>query len=82
MFNIWAPTKEEHEDIGDWSKDRDDSTMPWYARLNYIDYYSWDAQTDSFNYQWREDFDTYDASKWVPSDNKGWGGNLATYKKE
>ena len=52
---MWAPRWDAHTE--DWSKGRDESTMPWLAKMDWVEYYSWDAQTDSFNLEWRDDFD-------------------------
>lgn len=77
MFNMWAPDWYAHTE--DWSKGRDDSTMPWFAKCDYIEYHSWDADTDTFEHQWTEDFDTLDLKKWKVAQNEGFGENLATY---
>ena len=53
MFNLWAPRSDAHE--ADWSAGRDDTTMPWFAKCDYIEYYSWSGD-DEFEFEWREDF--------------------------
>ena len=78
MFNMWAPTFDAHKD--DWSKGRDESTMPWTASCDYIEYYRYDSQSDDFVLGWRDDFNYLDSSKWKVSDNEGFDQNLATYK--
>ena len=35
-MNFWTPM------WNDWGGNRDDSTMPWYARYDYIEAYDWD----------------------------------------
>lgn len=77
MFNMWAPRSDAHTE--DWSAGRDDSTMPWYAKCDYIDYYSWFEDEDDFSFQWRENFETLDSSKWTVAQNAGFDQNLATY---
>ena len=63
MLNLWAPRYDAHDE--DWSVGRDESTMPWYAKVDYVEYYSWDAATDSFVFEWRDDFDSLDESRWM-----------------
>ena len=35
-MNFWTPTWE------DWGSGRNDSTMPWYSKYDYIEAYDWD----------------------------------------
>ena len=77
MFNLWAPRSDAHTE--DWSAGRDDSTMPWYAKCDYIDYYSWNSETDDFQLEWSEQFDELDPAKWTVAQNVGFDQNLATY---
>ena len=76
-FNMWAPRADAHD--VDWSAGRDDSTMPWYAKVDWIEYHAWDPNTDTFNFQWRDDFDSFDYSKWAIANNFGFDQNLSTY---
>ena len=79
MFNMWAPRSDAHTE--DWSAGRDDSTMPWFARCDWIEYHEWDSTTGSFELKWRDDFNSLDLSKWKIADNEGFDQNLATYVK-
>lgn len=57
-FNIWS--SESVEWVGAW----DDSVLPVYQFINYIDYKSYNATTKNFEGGWRDDFDTFDTSRW------------------
>uniref|UniRef100_A0A7S3MIW7 Uncharacterized protein n=1 Tax=Favella ehrenbergii TaxID=182087 RepID=A0A7S3MIW7_9SPIT len=77
MFNMWAPDVHAHDE--DWSKGRDDSTLPWYAKADWIEYHAWDPHTDTFHLEWRDEFDHLDHNRWSVPDNFGFDGNLSTY---
>lgn len=80
MLNLWVPRYDAHEE--DWSVGRDDSTMPWYAKFDYVEYYSWDPATDSFHLAWRDDFDYLDEQRWkVQDDTSTFDQSLSTYVK-
>jgi len=57
-FNIWS--SESVEWVGAW----DDSVLPVYQFINYIEYKSYNATAKNFEGGWRDDFDTFDTSRW------------------
>lgn len=57
-FNLWA--SESVEWVGEW----DDSALPVYQFVNYIDYKAYNATSKQFEGGWRDDFDTFDESRW------------------
>ena len=57
-FNIWS--SESVEWVGAW----DDSVLPVYQFINYIEYKSYNSTTKSFEGGWRDDFDAFDTSRW------------------
>ena len=77
QFNMWAPRYDAHP--VDWSKGRDDASFPWYAKLDWLEYSSYDAHTDDFSMAWHDSFDWLDQSRWAVADNMGWDQNLSTY---
>ena len=77
MMNMWAPDVHAHTE--DWSAGRNDSTMPWYAKADWVEYYSWDSESDTFKLEWRDDFDWLDTGRWSIGDNQAWDGNLARF---
>ena len=72
-MNFWTPM------WNDWGGGRNDSTMPWYAKYDYIEAYDWDASTDTFNLRFRDDFDTLDQNIWRVSDNWGFNDNSTLF---
>jgi endo-1,3-1,4-beta-glycanase ExoK len=57
-FNIWS--SESVEWVGAW----DDSVLPVYQFINYVEYKSYNATAKNFEGGWRDDFDTFDTSRW------------------
>lgn len=57
-FNIWS--SESAEWVGAW----DDSVLPVYQFVNYIDYKAYNATTKTFEGGWRDDFNTLDSTRW------------------
>ena len=57
-FNIWA--SESVPWVGSW----DDSKLPVYQFVNYIDYKAYNTETKAFDGGWRDDFNTLDSSRW------------------
>ena len=39
-MNFWTPT------WNNWGGGRNDSTMPWYAKYDYVEAYDYDVNTD------------------------------------
>ena len=64
---MWAPRYDAHDE--DWSVGRDESTMPWYTKVDYVEYHYYDSATDSFVFAWRDEFDSLDESKWKVQDD-------------
>ncbi len=74
-FNIWS--SESAEWVGAW----DDSVLPVYQFVNYIDYKTYNATTKSFEAGWRDDFDTFDTSRWSKA-NWSFDGNRVDFAPE
>lgn len=43
---MWVPRADAHP--VDWSKGRDDSSFPWYAKVDWVEYSSYDAHSNDF----------------------------------
>ena len=74
---MWAPRWDAHP--VDWNKGLDNASFPWYAKMDWVEYYGWDEHSDQFNLSWHDDFDWLDHSRWNVADNMGWDQNLSTY---
>jgi endo-1,3-1,4-beta-glycanase ExoK len=71
-FNLWAANIAEW--VGPWS----DSILPVYQFVNYIEYKPYVAATNSFGTGWRDDFNSFDTSRWSKA-NWTFGENLADF---
>ncbi|MDO8344529.1 MAG: family 16 glycosylhydrolase [Cellvibrio sp.] len=57
-FNIWS--SESVPWVGAW----DDSVLPVYQFVNYIEYKTYNTVTKQFEGGWRDDFNTLDSARW------------------
>lgn len=57
-FNIWA--SESVPWVGSW----DHTKLPVYQFVNYIDYKAWNNTTKVFEGGWRDDFNSFDTTRW------------------
>ncbi len=57
-FNLWA--SESVEWTGAW----DDSVLPVYQFVNYIEYKAYNRATKTFEGGWRDDFNSFDEARW------------------
>jgi len=84
MMNFWLP------DFGDWNEGFDPVGMPWYARYDYVEVWDyvypedWDStqgadQYHPFEFRWKDDFDTFDDTRWVKSDDWSFWENRVTF---
>ncbi len=73
MMNVWVA------DFDPWNRNFDPSTMPYVTEYDYVEVQSYDAATDGFTFLWRDNFDYFDYSKWIKSNDWTFGGNLVTF---
>lgn len=57
-FNLWA--SESVPWVGEWN----DSVLPVYQFVNYIDYKAYNTTTKTFERGWRDDFNSFDSARW------------------
>ena len=57
-FNLWASTAES------WVGTFDDSQLPVYQFVSYLDYKVYNATSKTFEDGWRDDFTSFDTSRW------------------
>ena len=38
--------------------------MTWYLLFDYIEVYSYNPDTKGFDYEWRDDFNEFDQTRW------------------
>ena len=70
-MTFWAPSE------GIWSKGFNPKGMPWYASYDYVETYKWNGK--GFDLHWRDDFDTFDNSRWLKANGWSYDGNLCTW---
>ena len=75
MMNLWIPQ------FADWAAGFTEDDLPYQAMYDYVETYSYDKKSDSFDLHWRDDFDYFDEGKWVKSDNQGFTDNGVTFFK-
>ena len=82
MMNIWNPSYDDW--VGFW----DDRVLPRFAYYDWVRYASYtpgngNTGTDNnFTFQWQDDFDEFDSSRWEKSHNHTWGGNQSLFIEE
>ena len=57
-MNFWTPT------FDSWGHGFDAADMPWYVLYDYVEVYHYDQESNEFKFHWRDDFDTFNASRW------------------
>ena len=73
MMNFWTPT------FAGWGDNFDASLLPTYTRYDYIKVETYNAATGEFEPHWQDDFDSFDASRWIKSENWNFGGSSTTF---
>ena len=61
MMNFWPP------DFYIWGDNFDPSKMPFFVQYDYDKIWSYDNATDSFQFEWEDQFDLFDEKKWLKS---------------
>ena len=74
MMNFWTPTFES------WGKGFNAADMPWYVLYDYVETYTYNSETNGFDFRWRDDFSTFDAERWHKSDNTTFDANSTTFR--
>ena len=57
-MNFWTPT------FHSWSSGFNPVDMPWYVLYDYVEVYHYEAEANEFRLHWRDDFNSFDASRW------------------
>lgn len=61
-INVWA--SESPEWAGPW----DDSILPVYMLVDWVEYYAWNGAGFDADPTWRDDFNTFDSNRWGKAD--------------
>ena len=76
MMNFWTPT------WSPWGDGLDNSSMPWTADYDFVETYKYNHATKKFSLNWRDDFNSLIADRWLVSDNWNFGGSSTTFMKK
>ena len=74
MMNFWTPTFES------WGKGLNTAAMPWYVEYDYVETFTYNVETKTFDFNWRDDFNTFDTNRWHKSDNTTFDANSSTFR--
>ncbi|MFN3403151.1 MAG: family 16 glycosylhydrolase [Cytophagaceae bacterium] len=73
MMNIWAST------WTGWTGSWDETKVPHYAYYDYVSYYEYVPSSKSFNLKWKDDFDTFDKTRWQTATHT-FDGNMCDFE--
>ena len=74
MMNFWTPT------FKSWAQGFDAKDMPWDVEYDYVETYVYNTETKGFDFNWRDNFNTFDTSRWHKSDNTTFDANSTTFR--
>ena len=80
MMNFWISNQPEN----DWNNGFDGLNMPWYALYDYVEYWEYvhgDTSDHPFRMSWRDDFNSFDDSRWFKKDDWTFPGNACTFRE-
>jgi beta-glucanase (GH16 family) len=76
MMNFWTPT------FDAWGQGFEPKDMPWYCIYDYVETYTYNADTNGFDFHWKDDFNTFDSKRWHKSDATTFDHNSTTFRAE
>ena len=74
MMNFWTPMFEP------WGSGFDPRDMPWQLVFDYVETFTYNAETGGFDWHWRDDFDSLDTARWRVADNTTFEGNSSVFR--
>ena len=80
LMNLWAA------EASSWAGAWNPAILPQQALYDYVRYYSYTpgqghaGTNNNFQFEWEDDFNTYDAARWDISDFDGFIGNYCTFR--
>ena len=76
MMNFWTPS------YNAWADGILDESMPWQALYDWVEVYTYNEDTFSFDLHFRDDFEYFDETRWRKSNNQGFTDNTTTFFRE
>ena len=77
-MNFWTP---EFSSWGGPADELDTSSMPWYARYDYVEVYDYNFNTRGFDFRWRDDFNSLNEDRWRVSNGWSFEQNSSRFLK-
>ncbi|WP_405293204.1 family 16 glycosylhydrolase [Algibacter sp. Ld11] len=74
-FNAWISSTPA------WVGTIDENAMPAYQYVDWLEYSSYNGTTQDFTKQWRDDFDTFDTSRWSKAEWTFYGNEVDFVKE-
>ena len=74
-FNAWISSTPA------WVGTIDTNAMPAYQYIDWLEYYSYNVVTKEFTKQWRDDFDSFNASRWSKAEWTFYGNEVDFIKE-
>ena len=74
MMNFWTPTFES------WGNGFNAADMPWYVLYDYVETFTYNSETNGFDFHWRDDFNFLDTNRWHVNDNTTFDANSTTFR--
>jgi len=74
-MNFWTPT--DHP----WGQGLNDKDMPWYALYDYVEVFSWNDNTNEFEFKWRDDFEEFNLDRWHKAEG-GFENNSSEFHRD
>lgn len=74
MMNFWTPT------FDSWGAGLDAKDMPWEVVYDFVETYTYNQDKKTFEFNWKDNFDTFDTNRWHKSDNTTFDANSTTFR--
>ena len=74
-MNFWTPT------FHSWGHDLDATDMPWFLLYDYVEVFTWNADSNEFDLHWRDDFNNFDDKRWHKASG-GFASNSSVFHPE
>ena len=71
-MNFWTPT------FHSWGQGFNAADMPWYVLYDYVEVFVYNQHLDEFEFHWRDDFNSFDSSRWHKASG-GFEGNSSLF---
>ena len=75
MMNFWTPT------FDAWGHGFEPKDMPWYCIYDYVETYTYNSDTNGFDFHWKDDFNKFDSTRWHKSDDTTFDHNSTTFRE-